>query len=88
MNRKWSFLIAGLLLLPATELLGQEWIVPADQITVTNPSDYNLENVKRGKDIYLLNCKSCHGDPGKNNPLALIPLPVDIASERMQANNE
>ena len=88
MKRKWSYIIAVLLLPWANQVLGQEWMVPADQSAVVNPSAYNLENVKTGKDLYTLNCKSCHGDPGKNNPLALVPLPVDIASERMHLNTQ
>ena len=88
MKRKWSFLIAALLLPWAHQVSGQDWIVPADQSTVANPLEYNLENVKAGKVLYTLNCKSCHGDPGKNNPLALVPLPVDIASDRMHLNTE
>ena len=88
MNRKWSFILAVLLLPWAQQILGQDWIVPEDQSAVVNPSAYTLENVTAGKDLYTLNCKSCHGDPGKNNPLALLPLPVDIASERMHLNTE
>lgn len=88
MKRKWSYIIAVLLLPWANQVLGQEWMVPADQSAVVNPSAYNLENVKTGKDLYIRNCKSCHGDPGKNNPLALVPLPVDIASERMHLNTQ
>ncbi|MBT6004143.1 MAG: cytochrome c, partial [Prolixibacteraceae bacterium] len=69
-------------------VFGQEWTVPADKENVTNPSEYNLANVKKGKDIYQLNCKSCHGDAGKNNALPLVPVPPDVVSEKMQANTE
>jgi mono/diheme cytochrome c family protein len=87
MNRLKNILVAGMLMmLPAVQ--GQEWIVPEDLAATSNPSDYTLENVKAGKAIYVKNCKSCHGDPGKNNPLALVPTPVDMASEIMQANSE
>ncbi len=68
--------------------MSQEWLVPEDQKTVKNPSEYNLANVKKGKDLFLTNCKSCHGDAGKNNGLPLIPPPPDVTSDIMQANTE
>lgn len=82
-----TIIATGLCLL-ALSAFGQEWVVPADQAAMENPTSYTLENVKQGKAVYVKNCKSCHGDPGKNNPLALVPSPVDIASESMQANSE
>jgi len=88
MNGKWKIILVLLLLPWAYQVSGQDWIVPDGDAAVTNPSAYTLENVKSGKDLYLVNCKSCHGDPGKNNPLALLPMPVDIASERMHLNSE
>ncbi len=88
MKMKWNIILLAILVLPAQQVLSQEWPVPPDQSLLPNPSEYNLENIKRGKEIYTRNCQSCHGDPGKNNPLALDPLPVDIASERMHANSE
>lgn len=68
--------------------LAQEWFVPEDQKALENPSEYNLSNVQKGKDLYNLNCKSCHGDVGKNNGLPLVPPPPDVASNIMQANTE
>jgi len=88
MNGKWRCIPVLLLISLAPLVLGQDWIVPEAQLSLENPSAYTLENVKSGKDIYLLNCKSCHGDPGKNNPLALLPQPVDIASDQMHLNTE
>jgi mono/diheme cytochrome c family protein len=88
MNRLKISMIAGVLMILLPCIQGQDWIVPDELAATSNPSEYSLENVKLGKAIYTKNCKSCHGDPGKNNPLALVPMPVDIASERMQANSE
>jgi cytochrome c5 len=88
MNRKWSFLTTVLLFSCAQLVLGQDWVIPDAESNVSNPSPYILENVDAGKDLYNLNCKSCHGDPGKNNPLALVPTPVDVASDRMHLNTE
>jgi cytochrome c5 len=67
---------------------GQDWLVPDDQASLQNPSAYSLNNVKRGKEMYMQHCKSCHGDPGKNNSLPLVPLPPDLTSEVMQRNSD
>ena len=88
MNRLKITLVTGILMILAPAVLSQEWVVPEELAATSNPSDYTLENIKQGKAIYIKNCKSCHGDPGKNNPLALNPMPVDMASEKMQANSE
>jgi len=87
MNKKLSFIITVTLFF-SLQVFAQEWIAPADQKDVINPQTYNLENVKKGKELYLKNCKSCHGDPGKNNVLPLVPPPVDITSEKMHKNTE
>jgi len=87
MKKKISFLITIILFL-TVQVFAEEWIAPADQKGLVNPQEYNLTNVKKGKELYLKNCKSCHGDPGKNNILPLVPPPVDITTERMQKNTE
>ena len=88
MNRLKNIIAAGALMMLVLPVQGQEWLVPEEEAATSNPSEYTPENVKLGKAIYTMNCKSCHGDPGKNNPLALVPSPVDIASEKMQINSE
>ena len=88
MNRIWRYIPAVLLISCAQLVIGQDWVIGEAEAAIPNPSPYNLENIKAGKDLYTLNCKSCHGDPGKNNPLLLVPTPVDIASEKMHLNSE
>ena len=88
MIKKLNLLIVVALLFSAQQGISQEWLVPADKQNVKNPSEYNLENVKKGKEIYMRECKSCHGEPGKNNAMPLVPAPPDMASEVMQKNSE
>lgn len=88
MIKKLNLLIVVVLLFSVQQGISQEWLVPADKQNVKNPLEYNLENVKKGKEIYMRECKSCHGEPGKNNALALTPAPPDIASKTMQKNSE
>lgn len=87
MNKKINFLTIITLFL-SVQIYAQDWLVPADQKNKVNPQEYNLANVNKGKELYLKNCKSCHGDPGKNNILPLVPPPVDVTSDKMQKNTE
>ena len=41
-----------------------------------------------GGELYQINCKSCHGDPGKNNVIQLVPIPPDPVSVQMQQNSD
>ncbi len=84
--KKIKFFTWLAILLFALPAFGQDWHVPEADKNMDNPSPYTLENVKKGKELYMKNCKSCHGEPGKNNGLPLVPLPPDVASEQMQKN--
>ena len=86
--KKLKLLVLVSLLLSVYQVNAQEWLVPDDAKSVVSSLEYNLDNIEAGKALYLKNCKSCHGDPGKNNSLPLVPAPVDIASEQMHHNTE
>lgn len=83
---KKIYLLFALALVLATQGMAQDWVVPAEHRDVENPLPYNLTNVQKGKDLYMKNCKSCHGDVGKNNGLPLVPPPPDFTSEQIQEN--
>lgn len=87
-NKPISLLIALFFLFTGGQAATQVWEVPADQETLKNPSAFNNENVRAGRELYNINCKSCHGDPGKNNALPLVPPPPDVTSEQMLQNSE
>jgi mono/diheme cytochrome c family protein len=87
MIKKINLIFVAILFI-AQQGMAQDWLVPEDQKAIQNTSEYNLSNVKKGKEIYNLNCKSCHGDAGKNNGLPLVPPPPDVTSDKMQTNTE
>ena len=43
------------------------WAVPDEARQKVCPFQFTPETVKSGEGIFLRNCKSCHGDPGKQN---------------------
>ncbi|MCE1200295.1 MAG: cytochrome c [Marinilabiliales bacterium] len=62
------------------------WVVPADQSAKLSSTQFSDQSRSAGHDLYMANCKSCHGDPGKNNAVKLTPPPPDPASAQMQQN--
>jgi mono/diheme cytochrome c family protein len=88
MKRKITIALALLIFISVNKVFCQEWVVPQDQINIKNPSAYNRQNVKEGKALFMTNCKSCHGEPGKFNAVPLTPPPPDVTSEKMILNSE
>ena len=65
------------------------WEVPQVKADKTAPFMFEDSHVKSGEEIYLKNCKSCHGDIGQGNMNALMnPLPKDLYSEPVQAQTD
>ncbi len=79
------FLFIGLFVIRAP---AQEWIVPAENGSKLSPFAFSDSTRMAGAVLYNLNCKSCHGDPGMNNVVKLVPLPPDPASAKMQGNSD
>lgn len=75
-----------LIVLISLRLSAQEWVVPAESAAKLSPFAFTDSTRKVGADLYNINCKSCHGDPGKNNVINLVPPPPDPASAKMQGN--
>ncbi len=72
----------------SSSIFAQDWIVPDDQKEKRSDFAFDDTVVTAGETLYMTNCKSCHGDPGQGNVIALNPAPSDPASEKVQGNND
>ena len=77
-----------LIVLISLRLSAQVWVVPAENESRKSPFAFDDASRKAGSEIYNASCKSCHGEPGKNNPIPLVPPPPDFASVKMQSNSD
>ncbi len=64
-----------------------DWKVSEAKAKVKNPVQVNGASLKDGKIVYRANCKACHGDPGKDNGIALVPKPTDMANAAFLSAN-
>ena len=69
-----SFIIFAILVFfTGNYVFAQEWIVPEEAKEVKCPFKFVPDSVKRGESLFLKNCQSCHGYPGKNNVAKINP---------------
>jgi cytochrome c5 len=64
------------------------WDVPEDKKQKSSPFKFDKESQKLGETVYTRNCVSCHGTPGKNNAVALVPAPGDPATDKFQKQTD
>lgn len=67
---------------------GEVWEVPEDQKGKVAPVKFTPEMQKQGEVLYMKNCQSCHGIPGKNNWAKLTPPPGDLSSDKLQQQKD
>lgn len=88
MNRKGLFTVVVFSILFVFGYAQGTWVVPAAEKAKKNPVAASAESISKGKNLYNTHCKSCHGDPGKNNGLPLNPKPTDPLSDSYQKNTD
>jgi len=64
------------------------WVVPEEAKQKVCPFQFTPETVKGGENVFQKNCKSCHGDPGKQNWAKIVPPPGDPASAGFQGQTD
>lgn len=72
----------------ALKTSAQTWVVPDDQKAVTASFKFTADMQYQGEQIYLKNCQSCHGLPGKDNWARLTPPPGDLAKDKAQKQTD
>ncbi len=89
-TKKYNKIFILLLVLFGTYnlLLSQNNQVPEEAKKRTAPFLFDKGIVEKGELIYTLNCKSCHGNPGKGDFAKLVPIPKDPATPEYQANTD
>ncbi len=77
-----------IILLFFNNMEAQTWDAPTDAKGVKSPIEVTIKNIEKGSELYQLNCKSCHGDPGQANAIVLTPPPPDLITDRVQLQTE
>lgn len=87
--KKIKYISALLTLLISCNIgFAQDWEIPEDVKTLTNPLEITSEVTEQGLDLYNTHCKSCHGDVGQGNFLSTLnPVPSDLGTESFKSSN-
>lgn len=85
-NLKVAVLFAIGFALSINTFAANNWNVPADKKARNSYIKFDAATASQGEAIYIKNCASCHGNPGKNNSLkSLTPVPPDLSSAGTQS---
>jgi mono/diheme cytochrome c family protein len=87
-HMKYILIGFGLFFLTGNILAQNEWVVPEDKVGNVAPFEFTEATVKTGEKLYNTNCQSCHGQPGKENYIALNPIPGDLAWPEVQSQTD
>lgn len=85
---KYLIPVALLIVLAPGFAWGQDWVVPEERKGRLSTFPFTDETRQSGEKLYVTNCISCHGTPGKGNYINLVPSPGDPATEKIQRNSD
>lgn len=89
-NRRAHIFVSALavsILISFNAMAQSDWHVSEAKAKLNNPVQADDASLKEGKALFNTNCKSCHGDPGKNNGLPLVPKPTDMSNAAFLSGN-
>ena len=76
---------------PTINAQTSNWTAPKIANKLKNPLKGNLSAVKKGKELFDINCVTCHGAKGLGNGIAassLFPKPTNLASKEVQKQSD
>jgi mono/diheme cytochrome c family protein len=87
-HKKAAVLFMFLAVLAGVRSFAQDWVVPEEAKAKVCPYQFTPDSVKKGEAIFIKNCQSCHGYPGKNNVAKITPVPEDPSTEKFQKQTD
>ena len=81
-------LLFTFIILAGIQPVAQVWVVPEENKEKTSPFTFNADSIKKGEAVFIKNCKSCHGNPGKKDWAKITPEPGDPASDKFQVQTD
>ena len=81
-------ILLALLLTMSLKAEKSTWKVPADKKDKLSNFAFTAESEKAGEELYISNCKSCHGEPSKGNYQPLVPSPGDPAESKFSSSTD
>ena len=76
---------------PKTNAQTDNWKAPKIANKLKNPLKGNFAMVKKGKELFEINCVTCHGEKGLGNGVAasgLVPKPANLTSKKVQEQSD
>jgi cytochrome c553 len=78
------FCIATFTLFISLNINAEDWVVPELKKKQNANFKFSDKSKKMGKELYIRNCASCHGNPTKSDYAQLLPEPGDLSKDKVK----